>query len=82
MWGIAFTVKKTWAQLFYDMCLKERNKIQLNPIQKKIIVVSDACKQKLAQHEFISKCKYDISNIEILIQARVARSNRTSSSRK
>ena len=60
VWGIAFTVKKTWAQQFYDMCLKERNKIQLNPIQKKIIVVSDAWKQKLAQHEFISKCKFDI----------------------
>ena len=42
VWGIAFTVKPQWAKQYYDMCLKERNKINANHIQKKTILVSDA----------------------------------------
>jgi hypothetical protein len=54
-WGIAFNLRNDWANKYYTECVKMRESSHKFPIERKTIVVSEAWRIKLMEHDFCSK---------------------------
>ena len=70
-WGIAFSTIPRWAHAYTKKVLKNRQALKPHDFEeKKIIRVTDKWLEKLAKHDFVSKCtsikKYVSFNIYLL----------------
>ena len=63
-WGIAFTVLPTWANNYYDMVIeKKRKEVVENPANRKVISITPAFREKLAQFPFKTLSKGKVHTI-------------------
>jgi len=60
VWGILFTLNYDWAEELYHQVIEKRNRFKVfNPLEGRVIKVSQEWMDQFKNDDFIPKCKYD-----------------------
>ena len=54
-WGILLTMRKEWAESYYDAAISFQNRPKKKPPERQLITISKAWVKRLTEHDFNTK---------------------------